>query len=229
MLSGFYSVLTGDIVNFTNYSIDDRKSIISKLENLQMVLPTDLRREINYLQVQTFRGDSWQVVVNNPSKSLRVSTYIRAYLKSVVKDNNFDTRISIGISKLDSNFYLGDSSTMSGDGQAFRLSGHGIDALSKTNERMSILFDEDNNTNQIELVRAVVKLMDFVIINWTYKQSYLVTKLMDGLSNREIASDWIDGEISSSAVSQHIRKSGWERVNYALKQFEIAVDKKLYY
>ena len=116
------AVITGDIVRSELIALDKRDLLIQVLhqivENLQDKSP---------MRMELFRGDSFQIVVDSPEMSLKIASMMRAGLKSNTPKGSkteWDARISIGIGTID---YRGNSIVTS-DGEAFKLSGRGLDS-----------------------------------------------------------------------------------------------------
>lgn len=47
--------------------------------------------------VDVFRGDSWQLLINDPEKFFEIALYFRSLLKAKSEESNIDTRVSIGV------------------------------------------------------------------------------------------------------------------------------------
>ena len=48
-----------------------------------------------------YRGDGWQMVVDEPAQSLRVALFYRAALRSRMESRQFDARMAIAIGTID--------------------------------------------------------------------------------------------------------------------------------
>lgn len=79
--------------------------------------------------MEMYRGDSFQVVVDNPELALSVAIALRAKLKASTPDKSevWDARLSLGIG--DVSFASGN--ILTSDGEAFRLSGRAFDNIGK--------------------------------------------------------------------------------------------------
>ncbi len=69
-----------------------------------------------------FRGDGWQIVLHRPSLSLRAAVVIQGKLIGM----GMESRISIGVGRAKS---LGTASLADAAGEAFELSGRGLDQM----------------------------------------------------------------------------------------------------
>ncbi len=123
-----YAVLTGDLVRSSEL---DPIMLHRRLEFLANGY-RDLEKSCPDLSfprpMDTFRGDSWQLLVSPPSMAFRSTLYLRAKLAEVKSD----TRVGIGIGTLPEN-HLDYSPAQ---GEAYTLSGHALDRLQKTSRYM---------------------------------------------------------------------------------------------
>ena len=93
-----YAVLTGDIVGSRRLTTDEWQSLAQVIDRLSVDLshwpevPLPLAR---------FRGDGWQLLVSDPRQALRVALYIRATLRAEVDARQLDTRVAIGVGRID--------------------------------------------------------------------------------------------------------------------------------
>ena len=155
-------VITGDIVDSSSIS-NEWKSKIS--ETLQKVI-FDFRMQ-SPANLEMFRGDSFQITIEKPSSALPIGIALRAALRANTPDGltPCDARISIGIGEVS----YESESILTSDGEAFRLSGRGLDSLGK--QRLSI-------STSTEVLNAELKLntafADEIITKWTPKQAAVV-------------------------------------------------------
>ena len=171
------AVITGDIVRSEQIELNKRDLLLRVLqetvESLQNKSP---------MSMELFRGDSFQIVLEKPEMSLEVASMIRAGLKSNTPADSFgvwDARISIGIGTID---YLGDR-VVTSDGEAFRLSGRGLDAMEKSRLVIKTCWQEVN-----EELDAGLAFVDDLITGWSVNQAKAIFLSMGkGLSQSNIA------------------------------------------
>lgn len=171
------AVITGDIVRSEQIELNKRDLLLHVLqetvESLQNKSP---------MSMELFRGDSFQIVLEKPEMSLEVASMIRAGLKSNTPADSFgvwDARISIGIGTID---YLGDR-VVTSDGEAFRLSGRGLDAMEKSRLVIKTCWQEVN-----EELDAGLAFVDDLITGWSVNQAKAIFLSMGkGLSQSNIA------------------------------------------
>ena len=128
-----YTVITGDLVksalfkSLRNNALDHLKKILKSAEKLE----EDRNEFITFTDI--FRGDSFQGVISNPYKSLKVALFIRAeLLKRRIRKEQIDGRIAIGLGPIES---LNKRKIKESDGEAFRYSGRAFDEMKRTAER----------------------------------------------------------------------------------------------
>ena len=171
------AVITGDIVRSEQIELNKRDLLLHVLqetvESLQNKSP---------MSMELFRGDSFQIVLEKPEMSLEVASMLRAGLKSNTPADSFgvwDARISIGIGTID---YLGDR-VVTSDGEAFRLSGRGLDAMEKSRLVIKTCWQEVN-----EELDAGLAFVDDLITGWSVNQAKAIFLSMGkGLSQSNIA------------------------------------------
>jgi hypothetical protein len=172
------AVITGDIVRSELIALDKRDLLIQVLhqivENLQDKSP---------MRMELFRGDSFQIVVDSPEMSLKIASMMRAGLKSNTPKGSkteWDARISIGIGTID---YRGNSIVTS-DGEAFKLSGRGLDTMEKNRLAVNTCWQDVN-----EELDAGLAFVDDLITGWSVNQANAVyLSVGRGLSQANIAS-----------------------------------------
>jgi len=220
------TVMTGDIVGHSKLPFKIRKNLISDLENIAFYMPKELAQIIKFGQVQTFRGDSWQISFNNPGKSLLLAVFFRSFFKSFSLEEEIDSRISIGIATVE---YEGFHFSMSGEGEAFTMSGKGLDSIHKTKYRMALFLGKEFNVNYQDLFDVIIRFVDKLVTDWTIKQSFTANRLLRGWGSSQIANSWIEEDtISIAAVSQHKTRLGWDYLELALEKFELVIDRILF-
>lgn len=133
--------------------------------------------------MELFRGDSFQIVVDSPEMSLKIASMMRAGLKSNTPKGSkteWDARISIGIGTID---YRGNSIVTS-DGEAFKLSGRGLDTMEKNRLAVNTCWQDVN-----EELDAGLAFVDDLITGWSVNQANAVyLSVGRGLSQANIAS-----------------------------------------
>ena len=149
--------ITGDVVGSTK--IND----FGKLPKLLNDLITEISLCCTKCKVEISRGDSFQVLVEDPKQALLVALLIRAgFRKSSIDLGNkdLDVRLSVGIGEVS---YM-DEKIGQSNGEAFILSGHGFDNLTKT-QRLSVQTFSDSINSELKVETAFI---DDIVSNWTH-------------------------------------------------------------
>ena len=176
MLKG---IITADIIGSTSKDADARGELPELINQL-----TDELQEVSQIQVEIFRGDRFQDMVQDVEKTPLVAVLLRAGLrKSELRSKTkiLDARMAIGIGKVS---YINEKITLS-DGEAFILSGREFDELGK--RKLSILTpSEDVNAE----LRVETAFLDDVISHWTRQQSECIyNALLTNAKQYQLASD----------------------------------------
>ena len=159
-------VITGDLVDSTNIAAKWRQTVVNALHKcVAESLP------LTPIKLDMYRGDSFQVLVDNPEYVLAIGIALRAKLKAETPDkqNLWDARLSVGVGEIS----FESSNIVTSDGEAFRLSGRSFDHIGK--KRLTIANPWSDFNNEIELV---TRFADDVITSWTAKQAKVVYQSM---------------------------------------------------
>ncbi len=204
------AVITGDIINSSEYSSEDRGLVISALESAAGYLKS--RDSCRYT---IYRGDSVQALLDDPGHALWHTAYLKSTLKALKraeKDRSSmaDIRIAIGLGEVS---FLKDKLEVS-TGEAFEYSGRALDKMKSSGSRMAIksgnpVFDDQWNT--------ILGLTDVVMDKWSVSSAEVVRELLTGRSEKEISQKL---KISPPAVSQRKKYAGWNALKGALALFE---------
>ncbi|MDE6395402.1 MAG: hypothetical protein K2K77_08675, partial [Duncaniella sp.] len=108
------AIITGDIVDSTKMMPDERNHMLRLLKSLPEMLSS-----LSKIELEVFRGDSFQARIFDVSESLDVALAIRACIRSNVfaeYKQQWDARISLGIGQLDYQH----CTLATSDGEAYR-------------------------------------------------------------------------------------------------------------
>jgi hypothetical protein len=211
-----YAVLTGDIVGSSKLSASERQQIPSVLHEASENISRYFERSMQY-EVDIFRGDSWQLVISEPSNSLRIGLFFRAIIRATLESRKVDTRLSIGIGTTE---FIPESNVSTGNGEAFRLSGEALERFDKST-RMKIAFPIRYESGITHAFDVIVQLIDLLAQRWTSKQAEAVSGALVGMTQRAIAAEWVTEPVSQQAISQHLELAGWTQIERGLDFFEL--------
>lgn len=219
------AVITGDIVESTKLTAEDRAWLIKSLQRTLKTWDKDFGT-----QSEIYRGDSFQCLVHEPMNALRLAVLIRTYIRSlnpsevydIYKKKNpanlksfaatrwmFDARMAIGIGQIDKP--TGNIKTS--DGEAFQLSGRELDTLKSGRQMMAIRTNDEYS----EELDTEIQMLDFILGKATAMQCEVINLKLLGYTEIEIAKDL---KIGQSAVNQRSVSGGWNVINRAVDRFE---------
>ena len=142
-MSMIKGVITGDLVNSTNIAAEWRQAVVGALYKCAADFSP-----LTPINIEMYRGDSFQVVVGNPEYALTVAVAFRAKLRASTpeKKEMWDARVSVGIGDVS----FESDNIVTSDGEAFRLSGRTLDTMGK--KRLTISTPWCDFNKSIELV-----------------------------------------------------------------------------
>ena len=117
------------------------------------------------VKIEFFRGDSFQLLIDNPLEGLRIAVLLRAGLKKQTpseSNQQWDARLALGIGSVD---YTSEQVVVS-DGEAFHFSGWEFDKLGKRKLAVRTPWNEVNE----ELVLSTL-FADDIISDWSNAQA----------------------------------------------------------
>ncbi|MDO4462718.1 MAG: hypothetical protein Q4C30_09570 [Bacteroidia bacterium] len=171
-------VITGDLVNSTQIAAEWRQLVMDALN----ASVSDLS-SLTPIKIETYRGDSFQITVDQLESVLTVAIAIRAKLRASTPDKSegWDARLSIGIGDVS----FESQNILTSDGEAFRLSGRAFDNIGK--KRLCISTPCTELDSRLELV---TRFADDVVSGWTPKQAAVVYRsLVFPKTQKELAEE----------------------------------------
>ena len=187
------AVITADIVNSTKIEETSRYLLIEEvykiIQEMQILSP---------IKCEMYRGDSFQVVVDDVKRCLEVAILIRLGLKksNLLEHGKLDARMAIGVGDVS---YEHEQVILS-DGEAFRLSGRTFDKLNK--KRLLIA----TNINDVdESLNVMLAFIDELLKGLSYTQSiYLYDSLLYNKSQMELANVY---HTSQPNIAKHLKSA----------------------
>jgi hypothetical protein len=212
-------VITGDIIRSSNLGFEQRSRLLTELKNLGKEIPKQINEKFSF---EIIRGDSFQALINKPHLTLKIAILIRAGLRSKTLNKEklrdaWDARIAIGIGSVDfQRKKLNES-----DGEAFHYSGHLLESMKKTDEKISIKTPWSEINEEIEVE---CKLADAIISKWTYNQSEAIYHYWSGsITQSDLAKQL---GLSQSALQKRINYYGkFNCIEFFDKRFQNLITK----
>lgn len=187
------AVITADIVNSTKIEETNRYLLVDELDNIIQ----DLKR-LSSLRCEMYRGDSFQVLVDDVKYCLEIALLIRLGLKksNLLKNGKLDARMAIGVGEVS---YEHEQVILS-DGEAFRLSGRTFDKL---NKRRLLIATNINDVD--EPLNVMLAFIDELLKGLSYTQSkYLYDSLLYNMSQMELANVY---NTSQPNIAKHLKSA----------------------
>ncbi len=203
-----HAVLTGDIVGS---SLMNDTLRIQTFERIRTQLDFIQRGKTLY-PVSIYRGDSWQILLDDYSDSLKLTLLIRTALLMGDHDgsNRVDTRISIGIGSVDK---IVPKDITHSYGEAFTLSGHKLETMKK---QQRIAFSAPSLPHGECIENAVMPLLDEIIGSLTHKQSMALYGALLDLPIKQIAYDIFHNNIGEQSVIRLLNRAHWQAIQNVL-------------
>ena len=200
-------VITGDIINSSDIKGEDRTKLLSVIDGLVAEL-----KKITLLKIEIYRGDSFQIHVDNPSQALKIAILIRAKLRSYA-DKKWDTRLAVGIGSID----FESKNVVTSDGEAYLNSGREFDKLGKKKLGVCTPWSDFNNELLVSTAFA-----DNIISKWTSKQS----KSFFLSVSRDITQKQLAEEMNTKPqnISQTLLKANESLIIEYIKRYESVIN-----
>lgn len=212
-----YAVLTGDIVDSSKLSKADRQALPTVIKRAAAETRKTFPNAVP-LDIEVFRGDSWQMLISDPVRSLRIGLFFRACFRSgKERGQGMDTRTAIAIGGID---FVPKGKVSEGDGEAYRASGRALEVLPAA-RFLSLVAP---NLPEESALDAITALIDAVAQDWTGKQARAVAGALRGWTQEKIAASWPE-TISQQAITKHLAGAHWVALATALDFFETYFDK----
>jgi hypothetical protein len=201
------AVITADVVNSTKINASKRSMVLSKMK--QIFIEISKVYKLPKGSIEIFRGDSFQILIEDPSIALEVLLYVFFSLK--IDDPIVVCRYSLGVG--DMSFRA--PKVIESDGTAFQVSGRMLDAISKSNALINISSDEVGFNTELEVHSLT---LDFLLSNISSSQYNIFLWALCGYSQTEIANEI---GVFQSSVTRTLKRSGWHVIEKIIKNYTV--------
>lgn len=213
-----YAVVTGDVVASRSLSTARRRVLHTAMREVSRGVKEAFETAIP-VAPEIFRGDGWQMLLTEPSISLRAALYYRAALVSRMESHGFDVRAAIGIGRVQ---FVPEASISEGDGEAFQASGTALETMPRS-ATLRLSFPGDPREPALDVL---VQLVDRLAARWSDRQARAVTGALQGWTQTRIAETCWKDPITQQAVAQHLDRASWGAIETALRYFETTVARR---
>ena len=201
------AIITGDIVDSTKMTKSERTAMLQLLQSLSERLSPLCKTNI-----EIFRGDRFRLKVTEITKTLQITLAIRAIIRAnkfAGNNEQWDARLAIGIGTLD---YETDSLSTS-DGEAYRLSGRGLDQIGGARLYIETPWEEVNKELMVSTLFA-----DDIVTGWTQSQSRIMYEKLVKDQNQEQIGKIL--EVSQQSVSKTLKAAKCHIIYSCIGRFE---------
>jgi hypothetical protein len=205
-----YGVITGDVVGSSKLDPIQREALFQVMKQGSDALQQWLGKKTMPLAVDIYGGDTWQILLKNPGKSLAAGLFYRAHLRAA--NPKRDTRFVVAVGPID---FVPGKNVSEGDGEAFRLSGQFL-ATELRKRRMG--FDAHDKSARARWDLAF-ELIDSLVTNWSDKQALAMTGALRGLKQEETGKLW-DPPVDQPTVNRRLKLAGEPAISRAIAEFE---------
>lgn len=227
----WYAVATGDIAQSNRLSAEQRRVLPAALREVDEIVRAQLPEAfVPGLGIDVFRGDSWQMLIADWPRALRVVVLAGALLASHRDLRGVKTRAAIAIGPIE---YLPAGRVSEGSGPAYTASGRALDRIDKRRPTppLTVTFEAVADAAEVpELVAVTAPLADAAAVllgtltwQWTAAQALAVVGALRGRTQKQIAEAWPE-PTTQQAVAAHLRSVSWRTVADAMARVETALD-----
>jgi hypothetical protein len=223
--NAIYAVLTGDLVGSVGMRAGGGPTVGELLRGASEGARTAFP-QAGISAVDVFRGDSWQLYLEEAQWAGRVALFLRAWVRASGPSRvpYADTRVAIGLGAAGR---LVPDRVSESEGQAFVASGSVLDSMiAGKPRRHARLGMAGLAAPEGPAADAALSLIDFVGGGWTPKQAWALCGLWRGLTQTEIGATFGErfGEtISQHTVVGHLQSAGSEPLEIALDWLSHAI------
>lgn len=204
-MQGLAAVITGDLIASRQTGQSAVEDAMSSLQAAAAKLSDWYGHPVRFTR---FRGDGWQVLVDNPVRVLEACIYLVTSMRRDQPD--MQTRLSAGIGTVEG---VGRDRLDTATGTAFFAAGDGLDTMAKL-RRMTIAGERITPLHQ-----AIFALVEFQIYDWTRAQAEVVAIMLDGTVKKQAHAAERLG-VSRQAVQLRLSAAGYTALTDALVAFE---------
>lgn len=192
------AVITADIVNSTKLNVND-------FNHLMM----DLKKLFDEDKVEFYRGDSFQLLVEDAEQSLSKVIKCRLLALSYKNPDKIDIRLSLSVGEIESN----ELEIHSNMGNIYINSGRAFDRFNNSNRKVFISCGDEHKDFTFEIM---AEYLDNLMGTITSKQARVLYLLLSGKTQIEVAKE-ID--LSGATVSQHVKAAHLDEIYNLLNKF----------
>ncbi len=207
------AVITADIEGSTRLPHKDLEVMFDVVK--QEIARFERKSQIS--EVLFYRGDSFQVLVDDSRNALQISMIFKTAVNKIVlqkdarsrgKKVQCDLAASIGLGEVSHHKSIAEQNE-----KPFILSGRGLERLKANDQTIGIFTGSENADRNYE---TILFLYQWIMNQWSLTSAELIYHKLRGLTEREIASEL---GISQPAVNQRSQAACWSGLERILKLY----------
>ncbi len=208
-----FAVLTGDLVKSSRLTSTQSRDAMRRIRKAGVEFG-ECHPDVVVGRVDTFRHDSWQLLLAGQELAVRAAVFVRACLRmqsdSKVK---YDTRIAIGVGPVE---WVSKRRISESRGPAFTMSGKALDAMSGACLAYGVA-DGIQDAANAWIAHGVVPLLDCIVGDWSAIESRAVYGALRGWDQELSASHWPVNPVTGKRptrqnVSKAMARAHWKVV-----------------
>lgn len=209
------AVITADLIDSTKYKKKQLEFILEELQGEFAKLTEEFPGAVRF---DMFRGDSFQVVLQEPSLALRIALRLKATVTKAQIDPMIskavipigDVRLAIGVGEGE----FPQQEVHTANGMAYQYSGRLLDGMKSLGRKTQFQCADANINAELDTTFA---FLDNVTDRWSVASSEVVYYLLKGYKEQEIA-DQLDR--SQAAINLRKKAASWQEIQGLLRRFE---------
>lgn len=216
-MSQFYAVLTGDIVKSTHRDAPPLEEVRATLAGAVHQAQSAWGCVVG--EVDVFRGDSWQLLLDAPGRALEIALLVRAALRWTC---GMDTRVAIAVGPVDT--IVADRISQS-TGAAFLASGRLLDSMKSG--RLAIAQTPILQAHAA-WIGVAFGLIDRQVSQWTRRQAEIVRlALLDPAASQSVLGESLVPPASQQTAGQLLQDAGWATLMPAIDAFHATCGERI--
>lgn len=206
-----FAVITGDVIKSSKLTAEELSHLPAVFTRVVKEVDKICKQPAGTTKFSIFRGDSFQIITP-PACALKTLIILKAELRKsypkIIADA-VDVRAAIAIGTIS---HLAKNITES-TGEAFTKSGHLLDKLPYSRQT---IFGSDFPETDKELNTAL-SLADEIIRKWTSSQAVLISFLLSGLTQQEIA---LETGNTQPTIRKKLKSLGWQGITDLIIRYD---------
>jgi len=202
-----HAVITGDIINSTKVDPKIWLSVLKEVLNQSGSSPKEW---------EIYRGDSFQLFINDPLLALTTAIQIKAAIKTI---KSLDVRMAIGIG----NIKHKSGNVTEANGSVFIYSGERFEGLKK--EKLNLAFKSDWPDFDRD-INLFLKLALLIMDHWTENAAEMIKISLENPNKAQSELGSIIG-IKQNAVSSRLKRAAFEEISEMIQLYQVKLKEKL--